>query len=52
VPLAEEAGFHLAGIVERTTDVYLESPLEATAGIEGRSFSKLGSRRGQVASHS
>jgi len=41
VPLAEEAGFHLAGIVERSTDVYLESPLEATAGIEGRSFSKL-----------
>ena len=41
VPLAEEAGFHLAGIVERLTDVYWESPVEATAGIERRDFCKL-----------
>jgi SAM-dependent methyltransferase len=41
VALAERAGFRLVDIVERSTDVYLESPLEATAGIEGRSFSKL-----------
>ncbi len=41
VGLAELAGFRLVDIVERSTDVYLESPLEATAGIERRSFSKL-----------
>ncbi len=41
VGLAELAGFRLVDIVERSTDVYLESPLEATASIEGRSFSKL-----------
>jgi len=41
VPLAEEAGFRLVDVVERSTDVYWESPVEAAAGIEGRSFSKL-----------
>src|SRR5260370_14580151 len=41
VALAKRAGFRLVDIVERSTDVYLESPLEATAGIERRSFSKL-----------
>jgi SAM-dependent methyltransferase len=41
VALAERAGFRLVDIIERSTDVYLESPLEATAGIERRSFSKL-----------
>jgi SAM-dependent methyltransferase len=41
VPLAEEAGFRLVDIVERSTDVYWESPVEAAAGIEWRSFSKL-----------
>jgi len=41
VPLAEEAGFRLVGVVERSTDVYWESPVEASAGIEARSFSKL-----------
>jgi SAM-dependent methyltransferase len=41
VPLAEEAGFRLVDIVERSTDIYWESPVEAAAGIDGRSFSKL-----------
>ncbi len=41
VKLAEEAGFRLVNAVQRSTDVYWESPVEAAAGIEGRSFSKL-----------
>src|SRR5260370_2084927 len=41
VGLGELAGFRLVEIVEGSTDVYLGSPLEATACIEGRSFSKL-----------
>src|SRR5260370_18230923 len=41
VALAERAGFRVVDIVERSTDVYWESPLEATAGIERRDFCKL-----------
>ena len=41
VALAEEAGFRLVDVFERSTDVYWESPVEAAAGIEARSFSKL-----------
>src|SRR5260370_21407637 len=41
VRVAKEAGFRLVDVVARSTDVYWESPVEAAAGIEGRSFSKL-----------
>ena len=41
LPLAEEGGLHLVGIVERSADVFMESPLEAAAGIERRDFCKL-----------
>ncbi len=41
VPLAVAAGFRFIRIVERSSDVFLQSPLEATAAIERREFSKL-----------
>jgi len=41
LPLAAEAGFRLVGIVERSTDVFWESPDESAAGIERRNFCKL-----------
>jgi SAM-dependent methyltransferase len=41
VPLAEAAGFRFIRTVERSTDVFMESPLEASAAIERRDFCKL-----------
>jgi len=41
LPLAEATGFRFIRIVERSTDVFLQSPLEAAAAIERREFSKL-----------
>lgn len=41
LPLAAAAGFQLVGIVERSTDVFWQSPDESAAGIERRDFCKL-----------
>lgn len=41
VLLAERAGFHLVGIIERSTDVFWASPVESAALIERREFCKL-----------
>jgi SAM-dependent methyltransferase len=41
LPLAVAAGFCFIRIVERSSDVFLRSPLEVTAAIERREFSKL-----------
>lgn len=36
IRMAVQAGFLLVGIVERTSDVFMESPMDAVAGIERR----------------
>ena len=41
VALAEEVGFQLVAIIERSTDVFWASPLESAALIERREFCKL-----------
>ena len=41
VPLAIEAGFTLIRIVDRTSDIFMQSPMEAAAGIERRDFTAL-----------
>lgn len=41
VSRAAEAGFKLVGVVERTSDIFLESPSDAAAGIERRDFTAL-----------
>ena len=41
VTLAVDVGFTLARIVDRTNDIFMESPLETAAGIERRDFAAL-----------